>query len=348
MTPHTTIGFDAYWRFAHERHKVYLRKLSGEHATLTFDEVLRVYRFTNAFRAADRVSQFLIASVQYDDDWNWEDTFARTLVFKIFNRIGTWQHIVGEIGQPNLESLMSGEIDVILEALAHHQPIYSAAYIMPPPRSSEGPKFSRHLELLRRMVKSSAHERILEASSMAEAYEVLRGFESIGNFLAYQYVVDLNYSRHLSFDEDDFVVAGPGAMRGLRKCFADSGKYSPAELIRWTRERQQREFASRGLEWNGLWGRELRLIDVQNLFCEVDKYARVALPELSDRAPGRRIKQRYRPDPSPMSAWFPPKWGINEDSGPSVARSTQMTPGGRGPLPAPSIAHATGDCPSGA
>ena len=51
---------------------------------------------------------------------------------------------------------------------------------------------------------------------------------------------------------------------------------------------------------------------MQNLFCELDKYTRVALPQLARRAPGKRIKQRYRLTPEPMTAWFPPKWGLND------------------------------------
>ena len=43
-------------------------------------------------------------------------------------------------------------------------------------------------------------------------------------------------------------------------------------------ENQEDEFARRGIEFQTLWGRPLQLIDCQNLFCEVDKYARVYHP----------------------------------------------------------------------
>ena len=38
-------------------------------------------------------------------------------------------------------------------------------------------------------------------------------------FLAYQYLIDLNYAAGLGFSEMDFVVPGPGARDGIRKCF---------------------------------------------------------------------------------------------------------------------------------
>ena len=56
--------------------------------------------------------------------------------------------------------------------------------------------------------------------------------------------------------------------------------------------------------------RRLHAIDIQNLFCEIDKYARVAHPEYKVKE-GERIKQTFTltgPLPVPF---FPPKWNIN-------------------------------------
>lgn len=309
--PTTTEGFDAYWYFASERHQIYLRRLAGDSGVLTHDAVIAGNRFTNAYRAADRVSQYLISSVQYNRSWGWTDTFARTLVFKVFNRIDTWEHLVAQIGEPTSELLLDGSVDRAIAEIAGTRPIYSAAYIMPPPRTSSDPKYVRHLDLIRGMITDHAHLSVQSSPSMAGAFQTLRSYPSIGTFLAYQYVTDLNYSVHLSFSEQEFVVAGPGAQRGLRKCFTDSAGYSDDYLLRWTFEEQRSAFKRRGLTWTGLWGRDLQLVDVQNLFCEIDKYTRVAMPDLARFAPGKRIKQRYRPNSSPIGAWFPPKWGIN-------------------------------------
>jgi hypothetical protein len=161
------------------------------------------------------------------------------------------------------------------------------------------------------MIRDNAHQQVDAAPSMAAAFEVLASYESIGPFLAYQFIIDLNYTPHLSFSEADYIVAGPGALRGIRKCFTDPGDYSPAEIIQWVADQQGDAFERRCLEWHDLWGRPLHLIDAQNLFCEVDKYTRKAHPDLSSFAPGTRIKQHYTPAAAPLTAWFPPKWGIN-------------------------------------
>ena len=310
--PAVTDGFACYWAFAAERQQVYYRRLAGVSGPLSRDSIIATHRFTNAYRASDRVSQFLINEVQYNREWDWLDTFVRTLIFKIFNRIDTWRHIVRHAGEPNWDALEGRRVDRAMAAIAGQRPLYSAAYIMPPPRSVSGPKYARHLDLVRRMVRDGAPWKIQSARTMSTAFAVLRRYDSIGDFLAYQFVTDLNYSPHLCFSETEFVVPGPGARRGLRKCFSDPGTLSDNDLLRWTWSRQEAEFAARGLQWHGLWGRPLQLVDVQNLFCELDKYTRVALPHLTRRAPGKRIKQRYRPTREPMTAWFPPKWGLNE------------------------------------
>ena len=38
----------------------------------------------------------------------------------------------------------------------------------------------------------------------------------IGDFLAYQYTIDFNYSPYLNFSENSFVKAGIGAIRGIK------------------------------------------------------------------------------------------------------------------------------------
>ena len=146
---------------------------------------------------------------------------------------------------------------------------------------------------------------------MREAFAVLRAYPGVGDFLAYQYLIDLNYSAGLNFSEMEFVVPGPGARDGIRKCFGPQSAGIEEQIIRYMTDHQEEHFARLGLNFSGLWGRRLQLVDCQNLFCEVDKYARVAHPEIAGLSGRTRIKQSYRRDPNPIPSWFPPKWGIN-------------------------------------
>jgi hypothetical protein len=141
-------------------------------------------------------------------------------------------------------------------------------------------------------------------------YDLLHGYPLMGDFMSYQTTIDLNYSALLGFSENEFTQAGPGALRGIKKCFSDLGDYTPAEIVLWMTGQQDEEFARLGLPFGGLWGRPLHAIDCQGLFCETDKYCREAAPELASAR--KRIKARFTPTSEPIRLFFPPKWGIND------------------------------------
>jgi len=62
MRLRVTPVFDTYWKFACERQSMFFRRLEGL-LPWTHDPILATFRFTNPYRAADRVSQFLIREV---------------------------------------------------------------------------------------------------------------------------------------------------------------------------------------------------------------------------------------------------------------------------------------------
>ena len=55
-----------YFYFMQERMDIFWRKCEGK-KILTQDPILSEYKFTNVYRACDRVSQYLISSVIYKD-----------------------------------------------------------------------------------------------------------------------------------------------------------------------------------------------------------------------------------------------------------------------------------------
>ena len=309
-----TIVYDTYWRFAVERQEVFFRRLEGCSPPWTHDSILAHYKFTNAYRASDRVSQYLIRNVIYEGSQSSEEVFFRTLLFKIFNKIETWEVLKAALGEVAYSSYSFDTYDKVLtQALAAGRAIYSAAYIMPSAGRVFGHprKHSNHLRLIERMMADETPQRIADARTMRDAFDMLRSYPTIGDFLAYQFVTDLNYTEITNFSELEFVVPGPGALDGIHKCFSDLGGLTEKDLVRVVTERQEAEFERLGLRFHDLWGRRLQLIDCQNLFCEVSKYARLKHPEFKGIANRSRIKQVYRPAAEPVQYWYPPKWRIN-------------------------------------
>ena len=309
--------YESYWRFAAERQEIFFRRVRGEPRPWTNDTVLATYKFTNAYRASDRVSQYLIRHVIYRSDLpnSPDEVFFRILLFKLFNKIETWELLENAFGSITFEDYRFPHYDSLLsEAMASRHRIYSAAYIMPPGSRAFGQsaKHQNHLLLLEYMMRDRVGDRLAHARTMQEGFEILQTYPTIGDFLAYQFITDVNYSEITDFSEMDFVVPGPGARDGLRKCFSDTGGLNEPELIRLIADIQEQEFERRDIKFRLLWGRRLQLIDCQNLFCEVDKYARVAHPHVLGRTGRIRIKQKYEPKSAPIALFYPPKWKLNE------------------------------------
>lgn len=309
--------YESYWRFAAERQHIFFRRARGEARPWTDNAVLTTYKFTNAYRASDRVSQYLIRHVIYRADLpsSPREVFFRIMLFKLFNKIDTWELLERSFGPITFEDYRFARYDEVLaQAMRDGRRIYSAAYIMPPGSSAFGrpAKHQNHLLLLERMMEDRLPDRLAQTCTMQESFEKLRAYPTIGDFLAYQFITDINYSEITDFSEMDFVVPGPGARDGLRKCFADPGGLNEPELIRLMADLQEREFERLGLDFQTLWGRRLQLIDCQNLFCEVDKYARVAHPQIAGRTGRTRIKQKFDPTLVPIELFYPPKWKLNE------------------------------------
>jgi hypothetical protein len=311
--PKPTIVFNTYWHFAAERQRIFFHRCAGASAPWTTDIIMGKHRFTNVYRVLDRVSQFLVRSVIYQGAQDIDEVFFRTILFKIFNRIETWQRLTHNLGKLTWAAYDFKKYDTILtEAMSDGVKIFSPAYIMPSGKTQFGGmrKHSNYLRLLEHMMAEDVPKRLATCHSMKDAFTMLRSYPLLGDFLAYQYLIDLNYSEAISFSEMEFVVAGPGAQSGLKKCFSTLGELSPADAIRWVTDTQEENFERLGLDFQTLYGRRLHLIDCQNLFCEVDKYARVKHPEFSGKDQRFRIKRRFQPSNSPVAYWFPPKWGL--------------------------------------
>jgi hypothetical protein len=307
--------YDTFWKFAVERQEIFFRRIRGEPPPWTKDAILTEHKFTNAYRASDRASQHLIRNVVYRGDQSPREVFFRCMLFKIFNRISTWKLLEAAVGEVRYSTYSFRRYDDILKrAMQRGERIFSAAYIMPSHAAgfNEAAKHRNYLTLLEKMIKDDVPSQLRDAKSMASAFELLRSYPLMGNFLAYQFVTDLNYSNLLNFSEMDFVVAGPGAKDGISKCFTAASELVEADLIRFVVDRQTEEFDRLGLNFRSLCGRPLQLIDCQNLFCEVSKYARLAHPEIPGISGRTRIKQKFTRNPDLIHYWFPPKWGLND------------------------------------
>lgn len=120
---------------------------------------------------------------------------------------------------------------------------------------------------------------ILCSQTAEEAYEAIKRYRAFGPFISYQVLIDLLYENEqgkqiLPFTLDDFVVAGPGAKRGLDILLKDGyTKRTEEQAIRWLHQNQVSEMQRGGFRMRWL-DHPLWLSDIQNTLCEFQKYYR--------------------------------------------------------------------------
>ena len=304
--------YNLYWYFAAERQNIFYKKLNGEEAPWTEDKILQEYKFCNSYRASDRVSQYLIKNVIYNGKkYSDEDMIFRIILFKIFNKESTWEILLNKLSDITLDNFNFKDYCNILEQAKNEgYKIYTDAYMSCANKAfGYDKKHENHIALLEKMfIKDKMQNKILESENMEDAFNIIKNYELIGNFMAYQLVTDINYSEVVNFTEREFTVAGPGSERGIRKCFIDLEGMSKEDIIKWMCNHQEEEFKRLGIEFKDLGGRPLQYIDCQNLFCELDKYCRQAVPELkSNRI---KIKKKYIPKKDKIEYIYPPKWNV--------------------------------------
>ena len=211
-----------YWSFASERQAAFERRVAGKPFPWTDDPILQEYKFCNVFRAADRVSQYMIRDVCYHEELcSPEDRIFQIVVFRTFSKIDTWIAVRNFLGRyPTLDDLIDEGFRKALDhAKQQNGGLYTGAFILCATNAyGQSLKHLNHVELFRHMfLQDAVGERILAASSLNQIYELLHGYPLMGDFMSYQIAIDLNYSDLIDFSENEFTKAGPGALRGISK-----------------------------------------------------------------------------------------------------------------------------------
>src|ERR687890_2794272 len=96
-TPRPAI-YDLYWIFASRRQEVFERRIAGAPIPWTDDPVLQRFKFCNVFRAADRLSQYMIQKVACADDQDdAADRLFRIVAFRTFSQLQTWDGVTDRL-----------------------------------------------------------------------------------------------------------------------------------------------------------------------------------------------------------------------------------------------------------
>ena len=292
------VTLDEFFYFIKERYKIHLRKdVYKKPRPWTQDPIMKKYRFTNVRREHDRNTKWLIQNVSKNTSLNKREKILNSMLFRLFNKIETAELIGIPIKLSDIKNLDTDKYaKLFLDNENQIKCFFTGAYM------SSGMLKEFHkltgdyyspisvMKIVQSMGKNHFPRRIWEAESPMEVAELLMTYNGISQFTAYQLFVDFTYIEDFPFSENEFTMAGPGAVYGLNYLFKYTGDFTPEELIFWLRD-HWKELNQYSLQNGGKhtlnpqktfidlpeYDRVMNVMSIENCLCEFSKYMKTKL-----------------------------------------------------------------------
>lgn len=281
-----------YVTFVEARHEAWWARQQGKPAPWTDEPIVATRKFTNVFRAIDFGSQFLITEL-LDPELPAREILMRCFLYRHTNRPEPWEYFELLNGRmPLVEDLdehllttwheYRGRAPYETEGGARikgERQIFSGAYLVFPQSQIKGTdKAESIVALTRRLFHPDSPDDVvpdfMAAITQAERFTALQRNKGVGNFMSMQTLTDWGYSSQCGEDrEDEFVVGGPGAIKGAA---ALNPGARTGDVILWARDAVHASPGCPELPLDNPLGmpRLPSLMDIQNTLCEFSKYVR--------------------------------------------------------------------------
>lgn len=282
------VTVDAFFKYARDRHRIYLNRRNGFDAPWTDDIILREFSFTNVFRELDRVTVWFAENARVKDP----NYLMNCVVFRLFNRTTTGEVIFNTLHNymeagvmtPYEMFLKTGDARVmrqpILDAIPEG-PWTTGSYIINSPNGMN--KLDGVLQMIQWVWdgRESVEQAMREQGTLKATWMALKQFPHIADFTSYEIVTDLRWTPPLENAPDIMTWAnpGPGAMRGLnrinhRKLDSKGNKQKFIDEMRELLEKSKdpKYWPQDHDDWPAM---EMR--DIEHTLCEFDKYERTRL-----------------------------------------------------------------------
>lgn len=319
----TTENLKYYFEFIENRMDAFWCK--NNNIPFKGNEIISRYKFTNVYRCLDRTSQFLINDIilKHEETTTPEDMLFKILLFKHFNKIETWEFILTKFKYEDIK--YSKEfLKQLSSSLREYNdststPIYSGAYVMFCIKNEPNQRrYDVYFDLYSKEIENGLFERQLNSKTLCEVYEEFRKIDMHGDFLSMQYSIDFNYSKFLNHSENDFIIPGLGCVRGIDRCFTGHTKSNInhyIDILNFMKDNFSKLYEDlTGNDFSILKNKllpnhDLTLIDIQNCFCETDKYLR-AVGDKTISSLSSKPKQYYKPISAIKKFYFPKKYNM--------------------------------------
>ncbi len=266
-----------YW--IQERYKIHIKKdIQKQTPPWTTDKILQKYKFCNVKREHDKESKWLIKNISINNKINYEDKILNTILFRLINKSQTTQTF-----QPlNFKKINIEQIRKELKQFKPNYIYFSNAFFMSGQKTAanklsptENNMIIKIIKLIQYYQKQNIVNKIKQCESQNQVYLTLKQQNGLGYFLSYQIFVDLTYIKEFPFSENEFVISGPGCIKGLDLIFNNYNNLSYDEALFYLRDNQKRIF-----KLNNLFkelpkhDKLLNIMSLENIMCEFSKYHR--------------------------------------------------------------------------
>lgn len=285
--------------FVKARHSAYEARQRGEAAPWSADPIVASRKFTNVFRVLDHGSQFVFRLAE--DDPAPQDLLMRLFLYRHTGRVEVWEHLHDQLGSwPIIEDLemvravwkqYRGEASrkirkgvpgsktpLDVPRVYHTLPVFTSAYLVFPQTAERGTdKLDSIVNLTQRMAATGVFRDFLSQHTQQGRFGALCSQKGVADFMSMQILTDWGYVTPGPVDlEDQFVVPGPGALKGAK---AIASSWPALKVIEWGAKSLRADWDCPSIMVNDQGVGEYRLpsyMDVQNCLCEFSKYVRFA------------------------------------------------------------------------
>ncbi len=268
-----------FWYYISERHSIYKKsKLLKLDPQWTNDPILQKYKFTNVFRDLDPGTKYVIEKI-IPKSINSADIIFNIVIYRLYNKIGTFEFVGFQFVKDFDVKVFESKLR---ELKSKNIPVFTNAFLVSGYSFVDGKdKIEKTCKIINGINKSinKITESIIFKNDSKFTFESIKSLKGIGDFLAYQICVDIGYWNKSIFNEDKFVIAGPGCKSGINRLFIDHSSLSYEDCIRCLCELQFEGFKSINVNINELFSdrkdKFLNIMAMENCLCEISKYLKV-------------------------------------------------------------------------
>ena len=288
-------NFEHLHRWITDRYAVHVKKdVEKRPAPWTNNPIIQEFRFTNVRREHDKETRWVIENV-CNADISPANKWMNIILFRMINKSETcrnfmpidfddvnWVKIYDYVENAPEEYVMftnafktSGVKGAAAKALGHTSAFKDKENGVLPLISVI--QYCKELYDNGELIYAISH-----CVNAQQIFQALQSVPGIGYFLAYQIFVDYTYCPESPWSENEFVVAGPGARRGLDLVFDDKDGMTYEECLFWLRDNWVSICYWLGLPWDPdkifvdlePEDRYMNVMSLQNCHCEISKYIR--------------------------------------------------------------------------